>query len=116
MLVDDEEAIVSLGQRSLQKLGYQVTGETQSVSALEKFKEDPEQFDVVVTDQTMPNLTGLSLAQELWKIRPDLPVIISTGFSEQITSDSVADLGFQTLLNKPYAGSELAKAIKQSLA
>jgi CheY-like chemotaxis protein len=115
LIVDDEESLVNLGRRSLEKLGYSVTGETRSLSALEKFREDPEQFDLVVTDQTMPHLTGLSLARELWKIRPELPVIISTGYSEHITAEKAMGLGFQTLLNKPYTASELAKAVKQSL-
>jgi PAS domain S-box-containing protein len=115
LLVDDEEAIVALGIRSLSKLGYLVTGETRSVRALEIFSEDPDQFDLVVTDQTMPNLTGLLLAQEIWKIRPNLPVIISSGYSEQVTIEKAASLGFNTYLSKPYTTSELAKAIKQSL-
>ncbi len=116
LLVDDEEAIVRLAQKSLEKLGYSVTAETGSLGALERFMKDPEQFDLVITDQTMPHLTGVSLAQELWKIRPNLPIIISTGFSEQITSEKAEDLGFHTLLSKPYTASELAKAIQQSLA
>jgi PAS domain S-box-containing protein len=115
LLVDDEEAIVNLNQRLLEKLGYSVTGETHSVAALEKFSKNPEQFDLVVTDQTMPNLTGLALAKELWKIRPDLPVIISTGYSAQITSEKISGLGFYAMLNKPYTSAELAKAVKQSL-
>jgi PAS domain S-box-containing protein len=115
LLVDDEEAIVALGVRSLGKLGYLVTGETRSVRALEMFSEDPDQFDLLLTDQTMPNLTGLSLAQEIWRIRPDLPVIISSGYSEQITSEKAASMGFHSYLSKPYTISELAKAIKQSL-
>jgi PAS domain S-box-containing protein len=115
LLIDDEEALVNLGRRALEKLGYQVTGETSSVRALRKFADAPRQFDVVVTDQTMPQLTGLTLAQEIWKIRPELPVIISTGYSEQITSEIAASLGFHTFLNKPYTVSELARVIEQCL-
>jgi PAS domain S-box-containing protein len=115
LLIDDEEALVNLGRRALEKLGYQVTGETSSVRALKKFTDKPQQFDVVVTDQTMPQLTGLSLAQEIWKIRPELPVIISTGYSEQITSEIATSLGFHTFLNKPYTVSELARVIQQCL-
>ncbi len=116
LLVDDEESIVGLGRRSLEKMGYSVTGETRSVRALELFMQNPDYYDLVLTDQTMPNLTGISLAQELWKLRPELPIVISSGYSEQITSEKAASLGFKTLLNKPYTISELAKAVRQSLS
>ncbi len=116
LLIDDEEAIVNLGRRSLEKLGYHVTGETRSRAALKRFAEDPMQFDLVITDQTMPHMTGIVLAQELWKIRSDLPVIISTGFSETLTVEKASDLGFYALLSKPYTASELAKTIRQCLS
>ncbi len=115
LLIDDEEALVNLGRRSLERLGYHVTGETSSVRALKKFVDNPQLFDLVVTDQTMPHMTGISLAKELWKIRPSLPVIISTGFSEQVTSEIASSLGFHTFLNKPYTASELARVIRQCL-
>jgi len=115
LLVDDEESIVGLGRRSLEKLGYSVTVETNSVRALELFAQRPDYFDLVLTDQTMPQLTGISLAQEMWKLRPGLPIIIASGYSELITSEKAASLGFKALLNKPYTISELAKAVRQSL-
>jgi PAS domain S-box-containing protein len=115
LLVDDEQAIVNLGSRSLERLGYHVTGETRSKRALEMFLENPDHFDLVLTDQTMPNLTGISLAQELWRVRPHLPIIISSGFSEQITLENAASLGFRAMLPKPYTISELAKTVQQSL-
>jgi len=83
---------------------------------LEVFTEDPDKFDLAVTDQTMPNLIGISLAQELWKIRPKLPVIISSGYREHITSEKATGLGFNFPLSKPHTTSELAKAIRQSLS
>lgn len=116
LMVDDEEAIVALGRRSLGKLGYHVTGETSSVRALEIFTQDPQQFDLIVTDQTMPHLTGLSLAQEVWKIRPGIPIIISTGYSDQVTQEKSTALGFHTLLCKPYTVSELSQTIQRCLA
>jgi PAS domain S-box-containing protein len=116
LLVDDEAAIVNLGSRALERLGYKVTGETRSTRALEMFLANPEYFDLVITDQTMPNLTGISLSQELWQIRPELPVIISSGFSEQITPDKVTGLGFRCLLPKPYTIAELARVVQQSLS
>jgi PAS domain S-box-containing protein len=116
LLVDDEEDIVNLGKRILEKLGYSVTGETRSMRALEIFSGNPDQFDLVITDQTMPNITGISLANELWKIRPELPIIISSGYSEQVTFEKAASLGFHSFLGKPYTTSDLAKAIRHSLS
>lgn len=115
LLIDDEEAIVNLGRRLLEKLGYTVTCETRSSRALELFSENPDRFDIVITDQTMPNYTGISLAQEFWKLRPELPIIISSGYSEQITSEKAAQMGFQAFLGKPYTTAELARVIRQSL-
>jgi CheY-like chemotaxis protein len=115
LLVDDEEALVNLGRRSLEKLGYSVIGETNSARALEKFNENPLQFDLVLTDQTMPQLTGIALAQEIWKVRPGLPIIICTGFSEQINAEKIASIGFSSILNKPYSIAELTQTIKRYL-
>jgi len=115
LIVDDEEAIVILGARSLEKLGYSVVGNTSSLKALELFSQNPDHFDLVVTDQTMPNLTGVSLAQELWTIRPGLPIIVSSGYSEQIPSEKATSLGFHAYLSKPYTVAELAKAVSNSV-
>lgn len=116
LLVDDEEAIVNLATRALERLGYQVTGETESASALERFRRNPDDIDLVITDQTMPRMTGLSLAQEIWKIRPGFPIVISSGFSEQITADKAPSHGFRAFLSKPYTTAELARTVQQSLA
>ena len=114
LMVDDEEAIVNLCTIFLEKMGYRVTGTTSSVQALEMFQKNPDQFNLVVTDQTMPNITGMSLAQELWKVRPGLPVIIASGYSEQITSEKAAGLGFLAYLNKPYTVAELAGTVSKA--
>jgi PAS domain S-box-containing protein len=116
LIVDDEEAIVILGIRNLGKLGYHVTGETNSIHALELFLKDPQQFDLIITDQTMPQLTGLSLAQEMWKVRPNIPIIISTGYSDSITPENSDHLGFHTILHKPYTAAELSLAIQRCLS
>jgi PAS domain S-box-containing protein len=113
LLVDDEEPIVNLGRRSLEKLGYSVVGETCSAKALERIQADPMKFDLVLTDQTMPQLTGIALAQEIWKIRPNLPIIICTGFSELLSSEKATSMGFRALLNKPYTLAELAQTIQR---
>lgn len=115
LLVDDEEAIVRFATRTLERLGFQVTGETDSASALERFRRNPDDIDLVITDQTMPHMTGLSLAQEIWKIRPGFPIVISSGFSEQITTDKASGHGFRAFLSKPYTTTELARTVQLSL-
>ncbi|MCP5054400.1 MAG: response regulator, partial [bacterium] len=82
LFIDNEPTLVELGQEILEHLGYKVTGSTSSIKALEDFKNNPEQFDLVITDFIMPGLSGIQLAQHLFKIRPDIPVILCTGFSE----------------------------------
>jgi PAS domain S-box-containing protein len=115
LFVDDEMAIAQLTEKMLLRKGYQVTVKTGSHEALETFHASPHQFDLVITDQTMPHLTGVQLAQELWKIRPDLPVIICTGFSEEIDKEKAMRLGFNTLLTKPVSMPEMARAIQKAL-
>ncbi|MGA2227945.1 MAG: PAS domain S-box protein, partial [Syntrophobacteraceae bacterium] len=93
LLVDDESTLMEMATSILERLGYKVTGQTDSVNALEVFRLSPDEFDLVITDYTMPKLTGLDLAREVRRIRPDMPVLLCTGFSEKITPDSVKELG-----------------------
>jgi CheY-like chemotaxis protein len=106
---------VKLGRRFLEKLGYEVTGETSSRRALELFSRDPGRFDLIVTDQTMPQLTGVSLAESVWRLRPGLPIVISTGYSEQINPERSSALGFSALLPKPYSLPELSRAVEHCM-
>ena len=115
LFVDDEETLVKLGRRFLEKLGYEVTGETSSRRALELFSRDPGRFDLIVTDQTMPQLTGMSLAESVWRLRPGLPIVISTGYSEQINPERSSALGFSALLPKPYSLPELSRAVEHCM-
>ena len=115
LFVDDEETLVKLGRRFLEKLGYEVTGETSSRRALELFSRDPGRFDLIVTDQTMPQLTGMSLAESVWRLRPGLPIVISTGYSEQISPERSSALGFSALLPKPYSLPELSQAVEHCM-
>ncbi|MDL1957888.1 MAG: PAS domain S-box protein, partial [Deltaproteobacteria bacterium] len=85
LFIDDEPVLVDLGKQMFERLGYEVTSRTSSVEALELFKAQPDRFDLVITDMTMPNMMGDKLARELMKIRPDIPIIICTGYSERIT-------------------------------
>lgn len=115
LYVDDEEPIVKAGAQILEKLGYQVTGKTQSPEALETFKQSPESFDLVITDLTMPNMTGIELAKNIMKIRPDIPIILITGFSETITREKARQMGIRDLIMKPTLTADLSQAIRRSL-
>ncbi|MBA3012615.1 MAG: response regulator [Desulfobacula sp.] len=115
LLVDDEEAIVKMAQKMLERLGYHVTSRTRSMEALEVFKADPDQFDVIITDMTMPDMTGIQLAREMKVIRANIPVIICTGFSDQINKENSRQMGIQGYLSKPVVQSELAKTIRDVL-
>ena len=93
LFVDDEKAAVDVMQSMLEKLGYKVTARTSSIEALEAFKNAPNGFDLVITDMTMPNMTGKSLAKELMTIRPDTPIVLCTGFSEKIDEKKAKEMG-----------------------
>jgi len=114
LLVDDEPAVMEMGTRLLERLGYKVTSQTDSVKALEIFRSNPDEFDLVMTDYTMPNLTGMDLAMEVLRIRPDMPIMLCTGFSEKITTDSVKGLGMK-LLMKPYGMRQISEAVRKIL-
>ena len=115
LLVDDEEPIAQLEKQMLERLGYQVTARINSVEALEAFKASPNAFDLVVTDMTMPNMTGDRFSEKLISIRPDIPVIICTGFSEGITQERAAALGIKGFLMKPIIKSEMARTVRRVL-
>jgi signal transduction histidine kinase/ActR/RegA family two-component response regulator len=115
LLVDDEEQIVKLEQQVLQRLGYHVTIRTSSLDALETFRKQPQKYDLVITDMTMPNMTGIELAPELMHIRSDVPVILCSGFSEMITEERAKAIGVREYVQKPVAISVLAKTIRKVL-
>jgi len=115
LLVDDEEQIVRMSQQMLERLGYQVTARTSSIETLEAFRAAPDKFDLVITDTTMPNMTGIELARKLMEIRFDIPIIICTGFSEKISPDKAAAMGIRGYVMKPIVKSELARKIREVL-
>ncbi|MBW1897823.1 MAG: PAS domain S-box protein, partial [Deltaproteobacteria bacterium] len=115
LLVDDEEVIVSLEQQLLERLGYNVTIRTGSIEALEAFKANSGKFDLIITDMTMPNMTGIQLAQEIKKIKATIPIIICTGFSNQLTDEKCRTLGIQGYVMKPVVIRELAETIRKAL-
>jgi CheY-like chemotaxis protein len=115
LFVDDEAPIVKMGRRNLEGLGYSVTTRTSSVEALELFRSKPNNFDLIITDMTMPDLTGDRLAVEVIRIRPDMPVILITGYSRKISDESAADLGIKAFAYKPIVKADLAKTVRKVL-
>jgi CheY-like chemotaxis protein len=99
----------------LERLGYSVVAKTSSLEALEAFKAQPDQFALVITDQTMPYMTGADLAKELMRIRPDIPVILCTGFSEVINAEEAKTLGIREFVMKPFATREIAEITRHVL-
>jgi CheY-like chemotaxis protein len=102
-------------EQVLQRLGYQVTSRTSSIEALEAFKANPDRFDLVITDMAMPNMAGDKLAVQLIKIRPDIPVLLCTGFSETLSEEKIQSIGVKGFLLKPIIMKDLAKKIRQVL-
>ena len=115
LLVDDEEGVINMGKRMLEYLGYQVTCHTSSLDALEAFKENPDEFELVITDMEMPNMTGDKLSVELTKIRPDIPILLCSGFSETMTREKAASLGIKDFLLKPISMKDLSQKIREVL-
>jgi len=115
LFVDDEETIVRLGKELLSPLGYTVEVHTNSPEALNAFRQNPQRYDLVITDQTMPGLTGEALSRELLRIRPELPIILCTGFSHIMTAEKAKALGIQAYLMKPLAIRDLAPIIRHVL-
>ncbi len=115
LLIDDDEMVVKMEHQMLEGLGYQVTSRTSSLDALDAFQTNPEKFDLVITDMTMPGLTGVELSHKLLEIKSGMPIIICTGFSEQIDEAKAENLGISGYVNKPVVRSVLARTIRRVL-
>jgi PAS domain S-box-containing protein len=115
LFIDDEELLVEWGQALLERLGYEVTALTDSAEAFAIFSSDPSRFDLVITDQTMPHMTGLRLARELLKIRPSIPIILCTGHSDAVTPHTLKEAGVREFMMKPLAKRELSQAVRRVL-
>ena len=115
LFADDEITIVRLGAKILGRLGYTVEGVTSGEEALRAFRRDPKIFDLVITDQTMPGMTGENLIAEIRKSRADIPVILCTGYSANLGEDAARALGIESLLMKPLEASELGWAVARTL-
>jgi signal transduction histidine kinase/ActR/RegA family two-component response regulator len=115
LVVDDEEDMADVTKRRAERLGYQVTAKTCSTEALELFRSQPDSFDLVITDQTMPGLTGEQLAKELRRISPEIPIIICTGYSPKIDADKANLVDINAFIMKPMDKKEFAKTIRKVL-
>jgi CheY-like chemotaxis protein len=115
LLVDDDEMVATMTQAMLTEMGYQVTLMTDSQETLKLFAANAESFQLVITDQTMPSLTGKELILELKQIRPDIPTIICTGYSSKIDEDKAKELGINAFLMKPLALPELLQTVRRVL-
>jgi len=115
LFVDDENVTVDAIQAMLESLGYKVTARTRSLECLEAFRVQPDKFDLVITDMTMPDMTGKELAKELMSIRADIPIILCTGFSEQIDENKAKGMGISAFLMKPIVMQDMANIIRQVL-
>jgi|GEM_PF-1666175 len=115
LFVDDEEHLVNIWTRVLEKLGYDVTATTSSVEALELFRANPGGFDLVITDMNMPHLTGSQLTKDLIEIRPDIPVILCTGYSEMMGKGEAKNIGFREYVMKPVLREDFTRTIRKVL-
>ena len=115
LFIDDEEALADIAREMLEELGYEVTTMTSSLKALEHFKIKPEGFDLVITDMSMPTMTGAQLSSELMKIRPDIPIILCTGFSHIISEEKAWEIGIKAFVMKPLEMNLLAETVRKVL-
>jgi PAS domain S-box-containing protein len=115
LLIDDELPIIKMIQQMLERLGYRVTPRTSSVEALELFRVRPDAFDLIITDMTMPNMTGTDLSEQILKVRPDIPIVLCTGFSEFITEKKARAMGIREFVMKPVVKSKLSAVLRRLL-
>ncbi|MBN2402816.1 MAG: response regulator [Spirochaetes bacterium] len=115
LYVDDETMLVNVAGKMLESLGYEVVTQTNSLEALNLFSENPGRFDAVITDMTMPDMTGDKLAQKILALRPDIPIIICTGYSEHMSGEKAGSFGFRGFLMKPYNMNQLAYAVRHAI-
>ncbi len=115
LLVDDEPAVVDMSTEMLQQLGYEVWARCDSSEALELFCDNPRNFDLIITDMNMPKMTGKELAGRLQSVRPDIPIILCTGYSESMSQELATDLGLHALMTKPVGKAQMAATVRHVL-
>ena len=115
LFVDDEEKLVHVAEESFPVSGYQITAHTNPLIALENFKKQPDKYDIIITDMTMPGMTGIELADKIKKMRPDMPIILCTGYSELVSREEVLSTGIKKYLQKPVTMKTLVKIVGEIL-
>ncbi len=115
LLIEDEKQLVDMVKEMLERRGYKVTGRTAGTEALKLFTSHPSQFDLVITDQVMPGMTGTELITKLLSIRPDIPIVLMTGHNETLSESQARAAGAMALLMKPFGGEEIARTIRSAL-
>ena len=113
MLVDDETRLAVLGQRVLESAGFEVVVHTSSLQALEQFRVDPKRYDLLITDNTMPHMTGLQLVANVLATRPDIPILMVSGIGESMSIEALKECGVTRLLSKPYQSADLKAAVQE---
>ena len=116
LIVDDEEALAEMGAAMLERLGYNVATEVNPVQALNLIKDDPSRFDLIITDMTMPHLTGDQFSKKVIEMNPELPIILCTGFSHKINRETALGVGICQYLEKPLTKTKLAKVVREVLS
>jgi CheY-like chemotaxis protein len=115
LLVDDEVALVRLGEETLAELGYEPVGFASSAAALQAFREEPDRFDVLVSDEAMPGMTGSELVRLVHEVRPGLPVLLMSGFVTPALAQRAREIGVTEVLGKPLSAAELARSLADAL-
>jgi CheY-like chemotaxis protein len=115
LFIDDEEFLTDWGKAALERLGYKVTAMNNSTEALNIFLSNPSQFDLVITDQTMPGVTGVQLSKRILEVRPDIPIVLCTGYSDHVSPEASSQIGIRQFLMKPSTRQELAQTIRNIL-
>jgi CheY-like chemotaxis protein len=115
LFLDDEKDLAEIGSRMLSELGYSVEARLDPFEALAVFRDNPDRFDLIITDMTMPKITGEKLSKEIMKIRMDIPIILCTGFRQELTKKQLSEAGIKTVIMKPLTVTELAKTVRDVL-
>jgi CheY-like chemotaxis protein len=115
MIVDDERALVALAEETLAELGYEPVGFDSSLAALEAFRAEPKRFDLVLTDETMPDLVGTELAREIRHLRPEISIILMSGYSGTQLSERAQAVGITDVLRKPLIRRDIAEPVARAL-
>ncbi|MCD4675296.1 MAG: response regulator, partial [Desulfobacula sp.] len=115
LMIDDEKDILSVTKVFFEQYGYHVLTFTDGIQAFEAFNEKPDQFDLIITDMTMPKITGDKLATKILNIRPDIPIILCTGYSHKISKEEARDLGIRQYIEKPIVLKDLIVSVRKTL-